>query len=116
MPLQIKHPIYFPGLGRTHAQFRPMRDSTLMLYGEAMYPEGFSFFELTCFALSLDWKDGHTTRNCDRRKSMGKMGNWFGGQAERMKGEKLVGSSCEMQADRLLRTLSVCIALEVDPV
>jgi DNA cross-link repair 1A protein len=71
----------------THANLRPMRNSTpsLMLYG-VPYSEHSSFFELTCFALSLDWSRMIATVNVGNAKSRGKMERWFEKwQAERMK-------------------------------
>lgn len=56
-----------------------------MLYG-VPYSEHSSFFELTCFALSLDWGKMIATVNVGSAKSRGKMDQWFEKwRAERMK-------------------------------
>lgn len=62
----------------THANLRQMRNSTpsLMLYG-VPYSEHSSFFELTCFALSLHWEKMVATVNIGSAKSRGKMEQWF---------------------------------------
>jgi DNA cross-link repair 1A protein len=41
------------------------------------YSEHSSFFELTCFALSLDWGKMIATVNVGSDKSRAKMNNWF---------------------------------------
>ena len=79
----------------THAHLKPMRNSTprLMLYG-VPYSEHSSFFELTCFALSLDWGRMVATVNVGSSKSRAKMTRWFEKwQAERTKQEK-TGGEC----------------------
>lgn len=47
----------------------------LLLYG-VPYSEHSSFFELTCFALSLDWGRMIATVNVGRESSRGKMAKW----------------------------------------
>lgn len=62
----------------THAHLSPMRNSTaaLQVYG-VPYSEHSSFFELTCFALSLDWGRMIATVNVGSEKSRNKMGTWI---------------------------------------
>ncbi|KIJ55732.1 hypothetical protein M422DRAFT_57998 [Sphaerobolus stellatus SS14] len=62
----------------TYTNLRPMRNSTprTMLYG-VPYSEHSSFFELTCFALSLDWTKMIATVNVGNSRSRGKMEKWF---------------------------------------
>ncbi|KAF8587931.1 DRMBL-domain-containing protein [Ramaria rubella] len=74
----------------THANLRPMRNSTptLMLYG-VPYSEHSSFFELTCFALSFNWGKMIATVNVGNATSRGKMEKWFEKwQTERIKRAK----------------------------
>ncbi|KAJ7574429.1 beta-lactamase-like protein [Mycena floridula] len=53
------------------------------------YSEHSSFFELTCFAMSLDYGKMIATVNVESAKSRGKMGKWFQlWDAERKKREK----------------------------
>ena len=61
----------------TYANLKPMRNSTprLMLYG-VPYSEHSSFFELTCFALSLDWVKMIATVNVGSAASRAKMNAW----------------------------------------
>ena len=78
----------------THANLQPMRNSTstLQVYG-VPYSEHSSFFELTCFALSLDWGRMIATVNVGSEASRGKMAKWVErGEAERKKrgGAKVV--------------------------
>lgn len=82
------------GLGFTHANLQPMRNSTstLQVYG-VPYSEHSSFFELTCFALSLDWGRMIATVNVGSESSRGKMAKWVERwEAERKKrgGAKVV--------------------------
>ena len=49
--------------------------STLQMYG-VPYSEHSSFFELTCFAMSLDWGRMIATVNVGSENSRGKMGKW----------------------------------------
>lgn len=82
------------GLGFTHANLQPMRNSTstLQVYG-VPYSEHSSFFELTCFALSLDWGRMIATVNVGSEASRGKMAKWVERwEAERKKrgGAKVV--------------------------
>jgi DNA cross-link repair 1A protein len=75
--------------GYTHADLRPGRGSnaTVMTYG-VPYSEHSSFFELTCFALSLDWDRIIATVNLGER-SRAKMDRWFSKWAtERRKGSR----------------------------
>ncbi|PCH36378.1 DRMBL-domain-containing protein [Wolfiporia cocos MD-104 SS10] len=60
------------------AQLNPMRNSstTLQIYG-VPYSEHSSFFELTCFALSLDWGKMIATVNVGSEKSRRKMATWI---------------------------------------
>ncbi|KAF8519022.1 DRMBL-domain-containing protein [Hysterangium stoloniferum] len=62
----------------TYADLRPMKSSTPthMLYG-VPYSEHSSFFELTCFALSLNWTKMIATVNVHSAKSRGKMEKWL---------------------------------------
>jgi DNA cross-link repair 1A protein len=62
----------------THASLRPARNSTatLQLFG-VPYSEHSSFFELTCFALSLNWGKMIATVNVGSERSRGKMIKWF---------------------------------------
>lgn len=62
----------------TYANLRPARNSTpaLQLYG-VPYSEHSSFFELTCFAMSVDWGKMIATVNVGSENSRGKMGKWF---------------------------------------
>ena len=57
---------------------RPMRNSTPthQLFG-VPYSEHSSFFELTCFALSLDWGRIIATVNMESEKSRGKILTWI---------------------------------------
>ncbi|KZP21085.1 DRMBL-domain-containing protein [Athelia psychrophila] len=61
----------------TYSSFKPMRNSTaaLTLYG-VPYSEHSSFFELTCFAMSLEWTKMIATVNVGSAVSRGKMGRW----------------------------------------
>lgn len=67
------------------ASLRPMRNSTpnVMLYG-VPYSEHSSFFELTCFALSISYVRMIATVNVHNAKSRSKMSAWF----EKWEGEK----------------------------
>lgn len=83
----------------THVNLRPMRNSTpsLMLYG-VPYSEHSSFFELTCFALSLHWGKMIATVNVGNAKSRGKMEKWFEKwQAERIRRLKAPGEQDVVQ-------------------
>ncbi|KAH9930298.1 DNA repair metallo-beta-lactamase-domain-containing protein [Fomitopsis serialis] len=62
----------------TYAQMNPMKNSTpaLQVYG-VPYSEHSSFFELTCFALSLDWGKMIATVNVGSENSRKKMSKWF---------------------------------------
>ncbi|KAH9893379.1 DRMBL-domain-containing protein [Cubamyces lactineus] len=78
----------------TYANLQPMRNSTstLQVYG-VPYSEHSSFFELTCFALSLDWGRMIATVNVGSETSRGKMAKWIERwEAERKKrgGAKIV--------------------------
>lgn len=55
-----------------------MRNSTnaLTLYG-VPYSEHSSFFELTCFALSMNWVKMIATVNVGSESGRGKMSKWF---------------------------------------
>jgi DNA cross-link repair 1A protein len=68
-----------------HTQLRPMRNSTaaLQLYG-VPYSEHSSFFELTCFALGVDWGRIIATVNVGSEGSRKKMAAWV----ERWEGER----------------------------
>ncbi|TFY81190.1 hypothetical protein EWM64_g2826 [Hericium alpestre] len=71
----------------THAHLRTMRNSTPahQLYG-VPYSEHSSFFELTCFALSLDWVRIVATVNVDSEGSRAKIAAWVARwEAERKK-------------------------------
>lgn len=61
----------------TFANINPMKASTanLQLFG-VPYSEHSSFFELTCFALSLDWGRMIATVNVGSEASRGKMAKW----------------------------------------
>ena len=62
----------------THAQLSPMKNASaaLQVYG-VPYSEHSSFFELTCFALSLDWGRMIATVNVGSEKSRKKMSVWI---------------------------------------
>ncbi|EIN09596.1 DRMBL-domain-containing protein [Punctularia strigosozonata HHB-11173 SS5] len=78
-----------------YTHFRPMRNSTptLQLYG-VPYSEHSSFFELTCFALSVDWGRIIATVNVGSESSRKKMGVWFERwDAERKKRAKEVSGA-----------------------
>ncbi|KII87489.1 hypothetical protein PLICRDRAFT_93233 [Plicaturopsis crispa FD-325 SS-3] len=71
----------------THANLHPSRNSTdaLQLYG-VPYSEHSSFFELTCFAMSLDWGRMIATVNVGSEASRARMGKWVARwEAERKK-------------------------------
>ncbi|KAH9072363.1 DRMBL-domain-containing protein [Lactarius deliciosus] len=71
----------------THAQLRPARGSTpsAQLFG-VPYSEHSSFFELTCFALSLDWARIVPTVNVESAASRAKISTWIARwEAERRK-------------------------------
>ncbi|OBZ73843.1 DNA cross-link repair protein pso2/snm1 [Grifola frondosa] len=75
----------------THAQLKPMKNSTpaLQVYG-VPYSEHSSFFELTCFALSLDWVKMIATVNVGSETSRGKMAKWVEKwEAERRKKDRV---------------------------
>lgn len=61
----------------TYSSLHPMRNSTaaLTLYG-VPYSEHSSFFELTCFAMSLEWSKMIATVNVGSTVSRGKMARW----------------------------------------
>ncbi|KIP04536.1 hypothetical protein PHLGIDRAFT_93386 [Phlebiopsis gigantea 11061_1 CR5-6] len=61
----------------TWANINPMRASTtnMQLFG-VPYSEHSSFFELTCFALSVDWGRMIATVNVGSEASRGKMAKW----------------------------------------
>ena len=72
----------------TYAQLSPTKNSTaaLQVYG-VPYSEHSSFFELTCFALSLDWAKMIATVNVGSENSRKKMGKWMERwEAERKRG------------------------------
>lgn len=62
----------------TYANLRPARNSTgkVLIYN-VPYSEHSSFFELTCFAMSLDWGKIIATVNVGNSKSRAKMEKWF---------------------------------------
>ncbi|KAH9072370.1 DNA repair metallo-beta-lactamase, partial [Lactarius deliciosus] len=62
----------------THAHLRPARGSTpsAQLFGMP-YSEHSSFFELTCFALSLDWARIVPTVNVESAVSRAKISTWI---------------------------------------
>ncbi|KAH9010690.1 DNA repair metallo-beta-lactamase-domain-containing protein [Lactarius hengduanensis] len=71
----------------THADLRPARGSTpsAQLFGVS-YSEHSSFFELTCFALSLDWARIVPTVNVESAASRAKISTWIARwEAERRK-------------------------------
>lgn len=75
-----------------HTHLQPTRNSTaaLQIYG-VPYSEHSSFFELTCFALSLDWVRMIATVNVGNENARRKMGKWFEKwDAERKKGGGMV--------------------------
>jgi len=61
----------------THAHLRPLRGTTRAhaLFG-VPYSEHSSFFELTCFALSLDWARIIATVNVGSEASRAKITTW----------------------------------------
>jgi DNA cross-link repair 1A protein len=61
----------------THADLQPSRQSTreVELY-PVPYSEHSSFFELTCFAMSMQWVRIIATVNVGSEKSRGKMESW----------------------------------------
>ncbi|EIW79144.1 DRMBL-domain-containing protein [Coniophora puteana RWD-64-598 SS2] len=67
------------------ADLRPMQKSSfeLQMYG-VPYSEHSSFFELTCFALSCDWRKMIATVNVGKETSRAKMSKWV----ERWEAEK----------------------------
>ncbi|KZT07260.1 DRMBL-domain-containing protein [Laetiporus sulphureus 93-53] len=83
----------------THAQLNPTKNSSaaLQVYG-VPYSEHSSFFELTCFALSLDWAKMIATVNVGSENSRRKMDKWIGRweteRKKRSKGE-VVGCRAE---------------------
>ncbi|KAG5636232.1 hypothetical protein H0H81_008713 [Sphagnurus paluster] len=80
----------------TYTSLRPARNSTSTLQVFPVpYSEHSSFYELTCFALSLDWSKMIATVNIGSEKSRGKMERWFSRwEAEKKKrGEKIVPHS-----------------------
>ncbi|KZT67353.1 DRMBL-domain-containing protein [Daedalea quercina L-15889] len=62
----------------TYTQLNPMKNMTaaLQVYG-VPYSEHSSFFELTCFALSLDWGKMIATVNVGSENARKKMGKWI---------------------------------------
>lgn len=62
----------------TYSSLHPTRNSTsvLTLYG-VPYSEHSSFFELTCFAMSVEWGKMIATVNVGSANSRDKMGRWF---------------------------------------
>ena len=71
----------------TYAHLRPARGSTstAQLFG-VPYSEHSSFFELTCFALSLDWARIVATVNVESAASRAKISAWIARwEAERKK-------------------------------
>ncbi|KAF7983348.1 hypothetical protein HWV62_22317 [Athelia sp. TMB] len=75
----------------TYSSLKPMRNSTaaLTLYG-VPYSEHSSFFELTCFAMSLEWTKMIATVNVGSAVSRGKMSKWVERwEAERKKRGKM---------------------------
>ena len=71
----------------THAHLRPARGSTstAQFFG-VPYSEHSSFFELTCFALSLDWARIVATVNVESAASRAKISTWIARwEAERKK-------------------------------
>jgi DNA cross-link repair 1A protein len=77
-------PAIAPLIARMQAQtflsssLTPMRNSNhkQMLYG-VPYSEHSSFFELTCFALSVDWGKIIATVNVGSQVGRSKMSQWF---------------------------------------
>ncbi|KAF7309980.1 DNA cross-link repair protein PSO2/SNM1 [Mycena indigotica] len=62
----------------THANLRPSRTtSAAVLLYPIPYSEHSSFFELTCFALALDWRRMIATVNVGSQKSRVKMDAWM---------------------------------------
>ncbi|KAG1850713.1 DRMBL-domain-containing protein [Suillus subluteus] len=61
----------------THADLKPMQKSSfsVQMYG-VPYSEHSSFFELTCFAMSLDWVKMIATVNVGNERSRAKMAKW----------------------------------------
>ena len=61
----------------TYANLRPARGSTTtaQLFG-VPYSEHSSFYELTCFALSIDWARIVATVNVERASSRAKISAW----------------------------------------
>ncbi|KAI0923464.1 hypothetical protein AcW1_006418 [Taiwanofungus camphoratus] len=83
----------------THAHLSPMKNSTaaLQVYG-VPYSEHSSFFELTCFALSLDWVKMIATVNVGSENSRRKMAKWIERwEAERKKRGKGEVVNCRAQ-------------------
>jgi DNA cross-link repair 1A protein len=75
----------------TYASLHPSRNSTstLTLYG-VPYSEHSSFFELTCFAMSLEWDRMIATVNVGSAISRAKMDKWVDKwKAERKKSGKI---------------------------
>jgi len=75
----------------TYSSLQPSRNSTsaLTLYG-VPYSEHSSFFELTCFAMSLEWGTMIATVNVGNATSRAKMEKWVDKwEAERKKNGKI---------------------------
>ncbi|CCM06966.1 uncharacterized protein FIBRA_09280 [Fibroporia radiculosa] len=83
----------------THTHLNPMKNSTaaLQIYG-VPYSEHSSFFELTCFALSVNWGKMIATVNVGSENSRKKMEKWIERwEAERKKRTK--GEVVEQRAE-----------------
>ncbi|KAL6309318.1 DRMBL-domain-containing protein [Sparassis latifolia] len=81
----------------THAHLIPTKNSTatLQVYG-VPYSEHSSFFELTCFALSLDWVKMIATVNVGSENSRRKMAKWI----ERWEAERKKKGTVEIVSHR----------------
>jgi DNA cross-link repair 1A protein len=86
----------------TSSSLRPTRQSTasLTLYG-VPYSEHSSFFELTCFALSVEWGKIVATVNVGSEASRGRMGRWI----ERWEAERRRRRGCGEEGAVRYRTV-----------